>query len=208
MKRIVLSLLVAALCVIVTPAAVLAEDEPSLDLATTNTNQCPTCGPVIEVLVYLDQNLNGSYNPPGDGLEDTWKVLMYAVNDGNWTLINSAITGGSDGAYYSGSDTGKVWFRPLQTGMDYVVCAEFPRDWLFMTQPTASGSLEKTGGWNAVVEVVPNPFPLAWDDPEPGARNWDETPLCYKVQLKSTCNNVKLRFGILTYDTFGNPVMF
>jgi hypothetical protein len=82
-----------------------------------------------------------------------------------------------------------------------------------MTQP-ASGNLgnmplEKTGGWNnAVVEVVPNPFPLAWDDPQPGERNWDETPLCYRVRLKNTCNNVKVRFGILTYDTAGNPVMF
>lgn len=209
MKRFVLSLITAAL-LIAAPAATFAEDELNLDL---NTKTYPTCGPSVEALVYLDQDLDGTYDPPEDGLKDEWKIPLYIINDGNWVPIGSALTGGSDGDYYAGSDTGKVWFRSLQTNVDYVVCAEFPRDWLFMTQPVASrrnaGVLLETGGWNnATVEVVPHPFPWAWDDPEPGARNWDETPLCYKVRLRSTSNNVRLRFGILTYDTAGNPIMF
>lgn len=194
MKRIVLFLLVAVLFVI-----------PTLASATTKPNTCPTCGPTIETLVYLDQNNDGKYDPgEGEETRDQWKVFLYKIDDdGDWELLDSSLTGGSDTVYYSGTDTGKVYFRPLRTYVTYAVCAEFPRDWLFLTEPISDNlSSEKASTWNsdALVSVVENPQPLAYDDAGPGERNWDESALCYKIILRSTCNNVKVRFGVLTYD--------
>ncbi len=223
MKRIVLSLLVAALFIIVTP--VLAQEEATVDLAKTSTNQCPCTGPSIEKLVYNDRDIDGQYEPSqGEELWDQWGGFLYKIDtDGDWIFLDSTLTGGSDGIFYSGSDTGKGYFRPLQVNTLYAVCAAFPRSWLFLTEPTldplskssslsvqtvldeliAESDLTNSEAWVGTIE---NPQPLAWDNPEPGARNWDETEVCYWVYPKSTCNNIKVRFGVLTYDTLGNIV--
>lgn len=213
MKRFALFLLLAALSAF-TPAAIFADEvEADLDFAATNTT-CPTCGPVVEPFVYFDNGGDGKYDADEDETRDRWRVFLYAIDpEGDWELIDFALTGGSDGVYDSGSDSGKAYFRPLKTNALYAVCAEFPRDWLFLTEPTEEnlspdGPLRDnlTGGWNTgpLVSVVENPQPLADDNPQPGERNWDESALCYKVKLRSLCNNVKLRFGVLTYDTLAD----
>ncbi len=200
MKRFILSLLTAFVALFVLPIT---------GFAKNNTNNCPTCGPTIETTVYFDQNGDGKYDPDeGEETREQWKVFLYKIDtDGDWELLDSALTGGSDTIYYSGLDTGKVYFRPLRTYINYAVCAEFPRNWLFLTEPTLDGLLfGSSPSGDASVSIVQNPQPLAWDDPEMGARNWDESVLCYKVKLRSSCNNVQLRFGVLTYDTvLNNP---
>ena len=198
MERLVLSLFIAALFVL-----------PITGFATSKPNTCPTCGPTIETMVYFDQNGDGKYDPgEGEETRERWRVFLYKIDtDGDWELLDSALTGGSDTVYYSGSDTGKVYFRPLRTYINYAVCAEFPREWLFLTEPTLDGLLfGSSPSGDAWVSIIENPQPLAWDDPEMGARNWDESVLCYKVKLRSSCNNVQLRFGVLTYDqTLNHP---
>ncbi|MDQ5928194.1 MAG: hypothetical protein QG633_632, partial [Patescibacteria group bacterium] len=202
-------------------ATVLTEDEPSLDLAKTNTN-CPTCGPSAGFLVYFDQNRNGRYDP-GEETRDRWPVLLYQdcvgsdCSQGPWTLFDKALTGGSDFVYDAGSDTGKAYFKGLPLYKYFYVCAEFSRTWLEFTEPIADplaaflneiedNILEESGGliggWNdAQVSVVENPLPLADDYPPSGGRNWDEGPFCYKIKLRSTCNDLLLKFGVFDEDT-------
>ncbi len=214
MKRLALSLFIAALFVIVTPAAVLAEDEATINLATKTYS---TCGPNIEALIYLDQNQDGDWDS-NEPLVDRWRAFLRKVctgscSNGPWDLFDEARTGSNDGIYDSGSDSGKAFFKGLPLYTYYYVCALFPRDWLSMTEPTLdpfSSTVEEakshveefTGGWNnPEVSVVENPLPWAENPYAPNERNWDETELCYKVKLKSTSNNVKVRFGIFTQDT-------
>lgn len=229
MKRFTLFLLIAA-ALFVVPAAIFADDfigenQATIDLSTTKTYQ--TCGPNVEILVYLDQDQDGFWDS-NEPTKDRWRAFLRKVctgscSDGPWDLFDEARTGSSDGIYDSGSDSGKAFFKGLPLYTYYYVCALFPRDWLSMTEPTldpfssmaeeAQGdgfsleTLEGFTGWsNPEVSVVENPLPWAENPYSPNERNWDETPLCYKVKLKSTSNNVKVRFGVFTEDTvFNNP---
>lgn len=148
---------------------------------------CPL-GSIIEVLVYLDQDLDGSFTK-ADAPRDRWRVLLY---NQNWELVASAFTGGGDGVYESGDDWGHVAFMGLQPH-PYHVCAEFPRDWIHLTEPVVGGKVLGT-------EVVENPSPFPDTNPPLGGRNWDETPLCYRIAAQGSCSTTEVRFGILTYD--------
>ncbi len=185
MKRLSLFLFAAAALLFVLPTQSFA----------AITTYCSDCGPSIEAMVYFDAGNDGAYSPKEDALQEGWRVFLY--ND-QWELLGSALTGGGDGVFNAGIDTGKVYFRPLRVGIPYTVCAEFPRDWTGLTEPII-GDVPRLGHRGGLVEVIPNPETLSQNDPPLGERNWDEGRFCYRVALHSPCDKVKVRFGVFTY---------
>lgn len=193
MQRFVFALLTAVLF-IAAPAVVFAEGEVGIDLATTNTNQCP-CTPIIEDMGYNDFNSDGDYDPPGETLAESWPSFLLREDctlcSRPWRLYDVELAGARDGVFNSGSDTGKSYFAPAALGK-YYICGQRPT---VLTEPKPVQKTSRsttTGGSSAIVKVVENP--------DPDNVYAEYTTLCYEVVIRHLCNNVKVRFGINNTD--------